>query len=277
MRLKTISPSFNMVGYAAGLLYALTIIVPVSFVFISAFKDHADILANPLSLPSDLNFDNFIQAQERADLIQAMLNTVSVLLGAEMFNLLFCYTAAYAIARLKVFEGFLVETIFNAGFLIPAFAIILPVFLLATELGVLYEPSYLTMFYAVSRFPLTIVILVSAMRQIPQDFEDSAVIDGANRFEVIWYVFFPLTRSAVATVVILNFLYVWNEYLFALILLPGDFKTVQLAVPLLKAERSVDYGLISAGIVISLIPIYIIFIIFQESIVKGLTAGGLKG
>ncbi|MEQ8675250.1 MAG: carbohydrate ABC transporter permease [Aggregatilineales bacterium] len=277
MKLTQTSRTFNTVGYGVALLYALTIIVPISFIVLSAFKDHSDILANPLSLPTNLSIDNFFEAQERANLLTAMLNTASVIIGAEVFNLVFCYVAAYGIARIKLAESRLVEAVFSAGFLIPAFAIILPVFLLAANLGVLYEPGYLIAFYAVSRFPLTIVILASAMRQIPQDFEDSAVIDGANRLQVIQHVFLPLTRSAVATVIILNFLYVWNEYLFALILLPGDFKTIQLAVPLLRAERSVDYGLISAGIVISLIPIYIIFIIFQESIVKGLTSGGLKG
>lgn len=269
--------TFHLVGYTVALLFALTIIIPIGFVVISAFKDHSAIVTSPLSLPTSLNFDNFSLAEERAGLLEAMRNTVIVIVGAQLVNLCVSYLAAYAIARIRVIEAAVVEGVFALGFLIPAFAILLPVFLLAVDLNMLYDPLYLVAFYAVVQIPLSVVVLASAMKQIPQDFEDSAVIDGANRLQVIWHVFIPLTRSAVATIIILNFLYVWNEYLFALILLPGDFHTIQLAVPLLRAERSIDYGLVSAGIVISLVPIYIIFVIFQESIVKGMTAGGLKG
>ena len=266
----------NQVGYFVAILYALIIAIPVYFVVISGFKDHSEVLREPLAPPTHFSFDNFTTAEERAHLLEAMITTFKIVASAEGLNLALGFLAAYAIARIRLPEAYLVEGIFSAGFLVPAFAIIVPIFLLATDLGMLYKPSYLITFYAVSLLPLTIVILASNMRQIPPDYEEAALIDGANRLQTIWHIFLPLTRSAVSTVLILNFLDIWNEYLFALILLPGNTKTIQLAVPMLRSERSVDYGLIAAGITISLIPVYIIFILFQERIVKGMTAGGIK-
>lgn len=269
--------NFKLTGAVAALGYAILVVVPISFVALSSFKEHADIVRTPVSLPSPVDIANFAQAQERANLIPAMLNTLYILAVAEGINLLLSYLAAYAIARIRILEARIVEGLFGLGFLIPPFAIMLPIFLLSVNLGLLYEPMYLILFYAVARLPLAIILLATVMKQIPQDFQDSARIDGASTLQVIAHIFFPLTTSTLVTVVILNFLFVWNEYLFALVLLPGGFKTVQLALPLLRGERTIDYGLIAAGVVISLIPIYTVFAFFQRKIIGGLTSGGIKG
>jgi multiple sugar transport system permease protein len=268
---------FHLVGSTAATVYVLTLLVPLAFVLISAFKEHSAIVLHPMALPKSFDFGNFVRAAERAGLVDAMYHTAIIVVFTELVNLVLSYLAAYGIARIKIFETTVVESIFGAGFLIPAFALMLPIFLLAADLGVLYEPAYLIVFYAASRIPFSVIILASAMRCIPQDFEDSAKIDGANLLQIIRHIFLPLTRSALITIVVVNLLHVWNEYLFALILLPARFFTIQLALPLLKGEHSVDFALMSAGVVISLIPVYIFFVIFQEQIVKGLTVGGVEG
>ncbi|NJL57534.1 carbohydrate ABC transporter permease [bacterium] len=270
--------SFNLIGYTLAILFALSIVVPMGFVLISAFKEHSAIISQPLGLPSSWNFDNFTLAEERAGLLQAMLNTVLVVIVAQALNLFVAYLAAYAIARIRVAEAALVEGVFSLGFLIPAFAIIVPVFLLAADVGLLYEPAYLMTFYAVAQLPLSVVVLANAMKQIPQDFEDSAVIDGANRVQVIRHVFFPLTRSAVATVVILNFLYIWNEYLFALLFLleaPSSW-TLPLGLQQLDGQE-VPKTMLMAGSVIISVPVIFLFFFFERFLTRGLTAGAVKG
>jgi ABC-type glycerol-3-phosphate transport system permease component len=112
---------------------------------------------------------------------------------------------------------------------------------------------------------------------VPIELEENARIDGATRLQMIRLIFFPLARPGVVTVVILNFIDIWNEFLFALILLNTENRTLQIAITSLKSTRMVDYGLIAAGVVLSVIPIYIVFIFFQEHIVRGLYAGSLKG
>lgn len=266
----------TLVSYLLALIYALLIVVPIYYVVISSFKDNSQIFSAPLALPKFFDFGNYLLAQERVNMLRAMGVSAQITVVALIINLSLGYLAAYAIARIETKVARWFEAYFSMGFLIPVFAVIVPVFLLAAKTGLLYKPIFVMLFYAGSRLPITIVILSSQIRQIPQELEDTAKIDGANRLQTIFFVFFPLSRAAVVTVLVMNFISFWNEYLFALILLAGDTRTVQLVVPLLRSERLVDYGLVAAGIVISMVPIYIIFILFEEQIVTGLMGGAVK-
>ena len=138
---------------------------------------------------------------------------------AEILTLVLAFPAAYAIARIQTRLGAMVEALFALGFLIPAMAILMPVFLTAIRLGLLYNPLMLIIFYPATLLSLTILLLASQLRGIPKELEESAIIDGASHLQLIWYVFLPMARPAVITCLLLNFLSVWNEYLFALILL----------------------------------------------------------
>jgi len=114
------------------------------------------------------------------------------------------------------------------GVLDPALAILMPVFLTAIRMGLLYNPLMLVIFYPATLLSLTVLLLSSQLRGVPKELEESAVIDGASHLELIWYVFLPMARPAVITCLLLNFLSVWNEYLFALVLLNSDSRTVQM-------------------------------------------------
>ena len=270
-------PPFIVAGYLLAGLYALTILIPFYFVFISAFKDNAEIFSStPLALPQAWNFAKFELAQERVDMFGAMRQSLRIVLGAEGLTLMLGFPAAYAIARIRVWLAGWVELLFAMAFLIPTFALILPVFVLSVELNMLYDPVYLIMFYSASRLSLTVILLSSHMRDIPVELEEAAMIDGASRLQIIYRVILPLTQSGIVTVLILNFIEFWNEYLFALILLSGDQKTVQLALPLLRSERLVDYGLVASGVVMAVVPLYVLFVLFQERIVTGMLSGSVK-
>ena len=270
-------PPFIITAYLLAGLYALTILVPFYFVFVSAFKDNAEIFSStPLALPQTWSFAKFELAQERVDMFGAMGQSFRIVLGAEGLTLLLGFPAAYAVARIRVWLAGWVELLFAMAFLIPTFALILPVFLLSADLKMLYDPIYLMVFYSASRLSLTVILLSRHMRDIPIEMEEAAMIDGANRLQIIYQVILPLTQSGIVTVLILNFIEFWNEYLFALILLSGDQKTVQLALPLLRSERLVDYGLVASGVVMAVVPLYVLFVVFQERIVTGMLSGSVK-
>jgi len=146
-----------------------------------------------------------------------------------------------------------------------------------SSLGLIYNPLALIIFYPATMLSLSIILLASYMRDVPRELEESAELDGATRPQMMVYIFFPLARSGVATLLVLNFLHVWNEFLFALVLLSSKNRTVQVAATSLKAERVADFGLIAAGVVIISLPAFLVFALFQERIVVGLTAGATKG
>ena len=268
---------FNLGGYALAILYAMVVIIPIYYVLVSAFKDNTQIFSAPLALPTKIGFENFVKAEFQGNLSRAMLISIAVTVSAEALTLLLAFPAAYAIARIHTRLSPLFERFFNLGFLIPAFAMLVPVLLLMAQLGVLYNPLSLILFYPAWRLSLAVVILSSYLRTVPRELEESAEIDGASRFQIVRHILIPLTRSGMITVLTINFIGIWNEFLFSLILMSQENRTMQVALSILKGERFVDYGMLSAGVLISIIPVYLIFLIFQEQVVEGVYVGAVKG
>jgi len=276
-RMKKNADPFVIGGYIFSLFYAILIIIPIYFVIVSAFKDNSQIILKPLALPTVLNFSKFIQTQVNVDILRAGLISILITTGAEVLTILLGFPAAYAVARIKTGLAPIVESIFSLGFLIPGLAILMPIYTMTAKAGLLYHPIALVILYPAFNLPLTMILLSGFMRKLPRELEESAVIDGGNILQIIFYLFLPICIPGIVTVLVLNFINIWNEYLFALILMDSNNRTIQLALALLRAnQRSIDYGLIAAGILISMIPVYIVFIFFQEKIMQGMLAGAVK-
>jgi multiple sugar transport system permease protein len=271
------SDPFVIAGYFFSTLYAVLIIIPLYFVIVSAFKNNSQIILTPLALPGSLNFQKFFQVQENVNVLRAGLISVGITTGAELLTLVLAFPAAYAVARIQTRLSALVETLFSLGFLIPGLAILMPIYMMTAKAGLLYHPVALVILYPAFSLPLAMILLTGFMRKLPRELEESAIMDGGNVLQIIVYIFFPICMPGIITVLVLNFINIWNEYLFALILMDSNNRTIQLALALLRAnQRSVDYGLIAAGILISMIPVYIVFIFFQEKIMSGMLAGAIK-
>ncbi len=268
---------FVMGGYFFSILYAALIVIPLYFVIVSAFKNNSEIISTPLALPAALNFHKFFQAQANVNVLRAGFITIGITSGAEFLTLVLAFPAAYAVARIPTRLSALVETIFSIGFLIPGLAILMPIYMMTAKAGLLYHPIALVILYPAFSLPLTMILLTGFMRKLPRELEESAVMDGGNVLQIIFYIFFPICMPGIITVLVLNFINIWNEYLFALILMDSKNRTIQLALALLRAnQRTVDYGLIAAGVLISMIPVFIIFIFFQDKIMSGMLAGAIK-
>jgi multiple sugar transport system permease protein len=275
-RVRGDSPSWTLAAYGLAGLYALLLLVPIYFVFIAAFKDNTQIFTAPLALPTHWTLTNLIDALESAKLLRALGISVTITACAEAVTIALAFPAAYAVARLRTRLAPLTEALFSLGFLIPALAILMPVFLTAVQLNLLYNPLMLIIFYPATKLSLAILLLSSQLRDIPRELEESAEIDGASLLDILMRIFLPLARPALLTVVLLNFIDIWNEYLFALVLLNSKNRTVQVAVATLRGERVVDYGLIAAGVLISLVPVLLVFLFSQERIMSGLYTGAVK-
>ena len=276
-RRRRVEPIYVAACYAVAIVYALLVIVPVFFVVVSSFKSTTEIFSAPLALPSRWTLAKYVKAVQVADLVRATAYSVDITAASEVATLLLAFPAAYAIARIRTRLAAMTEIIFSVGFLIPAFAMLVPVYLIMSTLGLVYNPFSLILFYPATRLPLSVILLASYLREIPREMEESAEIDGASRLSMIRHIFFPLAQPGLATVVVLNFLAIWNEFLFALVLLSSDNRTVQVAATVLKNERVIDFGLVAAGVVISSLPMFLVFAFFQEKIVAGLTAGAVTG
>jgi multiple sugar transport system permease protein len=224
-----------------------------------------------------VSFDKYVQTQDAIDIIRALAISAVVTGVSLCLTILLAYPAAYAIARVRTRWNQLAEAYFGLGFLIPAFALLVPVFLAIAMIGLLNNPLALILFYPATGLPIAVLILVRYIQTIPVDLDESAAVDGANALEVIRRIIVPLSVPGMVTVAVLNFVGYWNEFLFALVILNTQSRTVQVAVPLLRATRTPDYGLVAAGAIISIVPVFLVFVLLQERIENAFLGGALKG
>jgi len=257
--------------------YAALLGIPIYFVFISAFKDNIAIFDTPLAFPTSFSFNNFVEAWNTVKLGRGLINSLIVTTMSELVTIALALPAAYGIARSKGKVGALVERFFALGFLIPAFAAMVPTLLLSIKLNMYHTLPFFSLFLSATTLPLSVILLAQFMRTIPTELEESAMLDGATRWQTLRFIYLPLTRAGIVLVVILNFLTYWNEYLFSLVLLGYDTstRTVQVALPIL-ITNSTQYGVLLAGTLISLIPVYIVYIFFHRKIEGALLAGSIK-
>lgn len=260
-------------------LYAAVLVVPFYYFVVSSFKDNDEIFSDPLGLPSSWSLDRFATAITSADLDRAMVNSVLVTGGALVLTLLLAVPASFALARTTGRAGLVMERLFALGFLIPTFAALLPTFLLAASLGLFHTRTFLVLLLPATAMPLSVVILTQFMRTIPRELSEAAELDGASALTVLRHVYLPICIPGIATVVLLNFLSFWNEYLYSLIIIGPDpaQRTIQVALPTLRLDTGTDYGVLMAGTLVTLLPVYLVYTVMQRQMQKALLSGAVKG
>ncbi|GGF20813.1 carbohydrate ABC transporter permease [Subtercola lobariae] len=272
------SNRFNPLAHVLVWFYALLLLIPLYFMIISAFKDNADIFNSPFAFPTSLSFDNFTNAWTRASMGPGLINSALVTVIAEIITLVLAIPAAYAIARAGGRIGGIVEKFFAAGLLIPGFAALVPTVILSIALQLFHTREFLYLFLPATVLPLSVILLTQFMRSVPAELEESAMMDGANRLRVLISIYIPITIPGIATIAILNFLTFWNEYLYALILAgpDPDVRTVQVALPGLVSQTYTQYGVLLAGALITMVPVYIVYIILNRRLEDALLQGAVK-
>ncbi|MDH6186972.1 MULTISPECIES: carbohydrate ABC transporter permease [Streptomyces] len=259
-------------------LYAALLLVPLYYLLISAFKTNDQIFGSPFALPTSLSPHNFTEAFTSADLGAAVVNSVLVTALALALTLGLAIPAAFALARSDGRLGAFVERVFSLGFLVPTFAALFPTFLLAASTGLFHTRAFMVLFLPATAMPLSVVILVQFMRTIPREMEEAARMDGASTFAVLRHVYTPMCMPGIATILLLNFLTFWNEYLYSLVIIGPDpgLRTVQVALPTLKSLTGTDYGILTAGTVLTLVPVWAVYTVLQKRMQQALVSGAVK-
>ena len=283
MTTRTVLPLRDRVGtFASGTLawlYAAILLIPFYYFISSSFKTNEEIFESPLALPTSWDLSNFATAFRQADLGLAIANSALTTISALVLTLLLALPAAFALARAQGRLGKVIENVFNLGFLIPAFAALFPTFLLAAAVGLFHTRTFVVLLLPATALPLSIVILTAFMRTIPRELEEAASMDGASTLQVLRQVYLPICIPGIATVLLLNFLSFWNAYLYPLILIGPDTaqRTIQVALPTLKVDAGTDYGVLMAGTLLTLLPVYLVYTVLQKQMQKALVSGAVKG
>ena len=278
--------------YVVLITLAITIIVPVAWVFMASVKQNSEFYGNPWTLPQGLYWQNFVDAWNTAKMGEYMLNSVFVTALALALLLLIALPAAYCLSRFKFRGSKFLNTCFMAGLFINVNYIVVPIFLMLRDgdnwmknisgNGIfLNNLVMLAIVYAATALPFTIYLLSGYFATLPHDYEEAAYIDGAGYGQTMWKVIFPMAKPSIITIILFNFLSFWNEYIISMTLMSSADGPKTLPVGLLnlmQAQQSAaEYGIMYAGLVLVMLPTLILYICVQNKLTQGMTVGGLKG
>ena len=274
--------------YFVLILLAVTIIVPVAWVFMASIKQNAEFYGNPWALPAGFYWQNFVNAWNGAKMGEYMLNSVLVTALALVLLLVIALPAAYCLSRFRFKGSKLLNTLFMAGLFINVNYIVVPIFLMLRDGDVwlknhigsgflLNNLFILAVVYAATALPFTIYLLSGYFATLPHDFEEAAYIDGAGFLRTFFQIMMPCAKGGLTSAAVLCFLNTWNEFTFSLILTSSESaRTLPLSLSYFTSQFSFNYTALFAAVTIAVIPSIIVFAIFQEQVVSSLTAGSVK-
>ena len=281
----------KVVVYILLILLAITIIIPVGWVFVASVKQNSEFYGSPWALPKGFHFQNFVDAWETANMGSYMLNSVFVTVLGIVLLIVIALPAAYVLARFKFKSNKFWNVLFMAGLFINVNYIVVPIFLMLNNWDktlrqltggtfFLNNLFVLALVYASTALPFTIYLLSGYFRSLAKDFEEAAYVDGASYFTTMVKIIFPMAKPSIVTVILFSFLSFWNEYIISMTLLTKpELKTLPVGLMnLMAAQKSaVQYGQMYAGLVIVMLPTLILYICVQKKLTQGMTLGGLKG
>jgi len=278
------SKTLTAIQYTFASLIVLFTLGPFYWLFVSSVSDQRDLTKVPLRwLPEQISFSRYIDIftnpnNEMAYAFKiAMMNSLTVSVFVTILSLIVGSLAAYAFARLKFRFRQKLIYLFLFTYMIPPVVIVIPLYLVLSELGMLDSKLTLVLLDLTFVIPFVIWVMQSYFSSFSKSFEEAASIDGCNRFQTLWYVILPIVRPGIIATGIFSFLLSWDEFFFSLLFTASlEAKTISVAIAEFSGKNAVDYGMIATGGILASLPPIIIVFLFQKSLVQGMTAGGVK-
>ena len=270
------SPHLRWIAAAAVVINGF---FPAVWILLTSLKTETELVRKPISWwPESPTLENYLRAFTDQPLLAYMGNSAIVALLSTVCSLVVSAGAAYAIARLNLKHRQLILTAIVASSMFPLVTLLVPIFETMRQFGLLNRYAALVLPYVVLNLPVCTLVLVSFFQSIPRDLENAAMIDGCTRVGALVRVVVPLAAPGVFTAGILAFVNAWDEFLLALSLNSTPaMRTLPVGITLYQGEFSFPWPIISAALVVAIVPVAVLIAIFQERVVGGLTQGGLKG
>ena len=264
--------------HAVLLAFLAVTAYPLLWMAMTAFRAEGDAQARPLGLPRPWVLDNLAEVVRNGDFGGAYVNSLLLCTVSVVLAVCLAALAAFAFAQLRFRGSHALFLLFLVGMMIPVHVTLIPLnrLLGAGGLGIKGGLAALAGPYIGFALPISILILRGAFAALPADLLDASRVDGCSAWGVFRHVALPLSRPALATVIIFNFLTMWNEFAFALTLLGPGCETLPLALTQFKGEHDIQITLTSAALVLVVIPLVVVYVFAQKHIIRGLTTGADK-
>ena len=264
-------------------LLLIVYMIPFYLMFINSFKSRRDIFANTTAFPSEWNFSNYISAIERMDMGNAFINSLIITAGSIILIVLFSSMAAWTLARTKTKTSKIIFYLFVAAMIVPFQAVMLPLvkwmgminidFINFSMLGTHYGLIFMYIGFGSS---MSIFLYHGFINNIPLEVEEAAIIDGCNKWQIYRKIVFPLLKPITVTVMVLNGIWIWNDFLLPFLTINGNINTIPLAMNNFFGAFSKQWELAMAALILAVIPIIIFYFFVQKYIIKGIAQGSIK-
>lgn len=270
--------AFRGLALLIVLFWSIAVVIPLMVLLSVALKSPVELLNNPMGWPAHFVWSNFADAWNNAALGQAFFNSV-LITAASVLGLIVCGSlAAYPLARYTGPWSQRTYTYFVAGLIVPIQLGLFPLYKEMHDLQLINTYYGVILLYIAVNLPFVIFLYTGFIKTVPRDLEEAAVLDGANPLQIFWLIVFPLLRPVTATVAITSTLSIWNDFFIPLIFLQRDgMQTLPLAIYDFVGQFNNNWSLIFASVIISSLPLIVLFLILQRYFIKGIAAGALRG
>ena len=258
-------------------LVAIYTLAPLVFLIFNSFKSNNEIVDSPVSAPSSWSFQYIISAAQQIHFFRAIWITFVITFISVLLLVMVSSLAAWVMVRSKSILGTVLYLGFTAAMLIPFQSLMYPLLDLFEKIGLKNIPGLIFM-YGGFGLSMSVFLYHGFIKSVPQSLEEAAIIDGANIFQMFFKVVFPLLKGTTVTVIVLNGMWIWNDYLLPYLVIGSEYKTISVAIQYLRGGYgSIDLGLMMAMLVLAIIPIVIFYMVCQKWIIQGVIAGAVKG
>jgi raffinose/stachyose/melibiose transport system permease protein len=259
-----------------GLMLSFFWFYPFYLVIVNSFKTKAEIFVNTLRLPAEATITNYVEAFIALDFISSFFNSLIITVSSIVLICLFTSMAAYALSRRKGKTSSIIYFVFAICMLIPFQSIMIPLISIFGSFDMLNQSGLVIMYLGLAS-SLSIILYFGALRSIPISLDEAAIIDGCNRFQVFRFVIFPMLKPTTVTVIVLNAIWFWNDYLLPSLVINKDgMYTIPLKMFYFFGEYSKQWHLALAALIIAIVPIIVVYMFLQKYIIKGISDGAVK-
>jgi raffinose/stachyose/melibiose transport system permease protein len=259
------------------LLYFIAIAYPLFWMVINSFKNTADIFNDSWGLPKEWLFSNYATAWQQG-VSSYFINSVMITVGTCLLTVLISALCAFGLTRFQIKGGKFLLLFVSTGLMFSPQSSLIPLYELIQQMGIFDTHWALILTFTSYRIPLTVLLIRSFFLSIPKELEESAYLDGATTLDVFGRIFLPMSKPILFTGVILTAYYAWNEFLFSLIFIQTEeVKPITSGLLVFKDALNTNWGVLMAGLVISALPLIVVFMLMQKYFVRGLADGSVKG
>lgn len=281
MNLGLRNPAAKTIFFAILIVWSLAVLYPLAWTLLDALKNNAQFLGNaPWALPKlPLLWSNFSYVWDKYNFNSYFINSLVITAGSTVLGLLLSASTAYVLARYSFKGSGLLYLFYIASMMVPFVLALIPLFFLLNSLHLINTWFGLILVYASSVLAFGVFVLVGFFKSLPKELEESAVIDGASYYGTFFRIMLPLSQPGLITVAIINVLNIWNEYVVGTVLIndPKHY-TLPVEIGVLQAEMQyrTEWGPLFAALFITIVPVLVVYILFQRKIASGITAGAVK-